>query len=510
MSSIPLPRSANALALTASWVVFVLLMAAAVLYAIYGPEIHPPGDPEAPPSAEEMEGGEATSESAETTSEPTADDMDAASGRATPAEESVAEDSPSMAEPSDTPSDLSSDTEAFAPEPEVTEIPLPAPGESQANGSTAETAEGEAAPAPPVEETSDASESTPSPDTAPQETTTPEPAPDEPSSALESAALPDESLPPIPDPATSAVPKEEESKTEASIAPATQDAAPVESEPQEAEVEDSAPSDAGAPEEPEAKTQQFAALPPLESRPDVAWQRFRSPFDIQDRRPRIAVVISGLGLASRITEAAIKRLPPAVTLSFSPYARNLETHIAQARADGHEVMLDLPMEPMDFPQRDPGPQALLTGVDEATNLARLQWVMDRGSAYVGLASVMGSRFTSSPNHMRPVLELIRDRGLLFLDNGASGRDVSTRLAQDLEVPVAFNNRAVDGLQASREAIDARLAEVERIALTDGFAVAMGQPYPVTLERIATWAEDLDDRGFTLAPITALANRQALP
>jgi len=112
--------------------------------------------------------------------------------------------------------------------------------------------------------------------------------------------------------------------------------------------------------------------------------------------------------------------------------------------------------------------------------------------------------------MRPVLELIRDRGLLFLDNGASGRDVSTRLAQDLEVPVAFNNRAVDGLQASREAIDARLAEVERIALTDGFAVAMGQPYPVTLERIATWAEDLDDRGFTLAPITALANRQALP
>jgi hypothetical protein len=231
---------------------------------------------------------------------------------------------------------------------------------------------------------------------------------------------------------------------------------------------------------------------------------------MDDKRPRIAVVLSGLGLSDSATEAAINQLPPAVTLSFSPYARGLERWIALARARGHEVMLDLPMEPTSFPNEDPGPQALLTSLSPQANLDRLDWVLSRGSAYVGLAGSMGSRFTASREAVEPVLREVNARGLIFLDRRTTEDSLVSAVAEAIGLPTAINNRSVDERQASRVAIDARLAQIERIALTDGFAVAMAQPYPVTLDRLAEWTTELTSRGFAVAPISALANRQKAP
>jgi hypothetical protein len=242
----------------------------------------------------------------------------------------------------------------------------------------------------------------------------------------------------------------------------------------------------------------------------VYWERYRQPFNMDDKRPRIAVVLSGLGLSDSATEAAINKLPAAVTLSFSPYARGLERWIALARSRGHEVMLDLPMEPASFPNEDPGPQGLLTGLSAEANLVRLDWVLSRGSAYVGLAGAMGSRFTASRGDMEPILRLVKDRGLIFLDRRTTEQSVVPAIAQEIGLPRAINNRSIDERQASRVAIDARLAQIERIALTDGYAVAMAQPYPVTLDRLADWATELTARGFVIAPISALADKQKTP
>ncbi|HMA15613.1 MAG TPA: divergent polysaccharide deacetylase family protein, partial [Kiloniellaceae bacterium] len=233
------------------------------------------------------------------------------------------------------------------------------------------------------------------------------------------------------------------------------------------------------------------------------WQRYSQPFNKDDRRPRIAVVLTGLGLSDGATEAAIERLPAAVTLSFSPYARDLERWIALARARGHEVLIDLPMEPASFPNEDPGPQALLTSLTPEANLDRLDWVLGRGSAYVGVAGAMGSRFTATREALEPVLREVKARGLLFVDRRASEDSLVPALAEEIGLPHAVNNRSVDERQASRLAIDARLAQVERVALADGAAVAMAQPYPVTLERLAEWTAELTARGFAVAPISAL-------
>ncbi len=242
-------------------------------------------------------------------------------------------------------------------------------------------------------------------------------------------------------------------------------------------------------------------MPPSD---EPLWQQYASAFDQSKRGPRVAIVLSGLGLSAAATEAAIKQLPPEITLSFSPYARLLNQWIALARANGHEVMLDLPMEPLTFPEDDPGPHALLTVLDEEQNRKRLDWLLRRGSSYVGVSVVMGSRFTASAEHMQPILESLKERGLLLLDNRSSEDSVAPALAGQLELPLVVNDRALDSAQASRVAINARLSEIERLARENGAAVAMAQPYPVTIERLRDWSAELATRGFVLAPITALA------
>jgi len=237
------------------------------------------------------------------------------------------------------------------------------------------------------------------------------------------------------------------------------------------------------------------------------WQRYSQDFDETDKRPRIAIILTGMGLSSAATEAAITQLPGAVTLSFTPYSRRLDQWISLARNGGHEVMLDLPMEPTSYPDDDPGPQALLTALSPAQNVGRLKWTLDRARAYVGVATTMGSRFTTSEEALTPVLEALKKQGLIFIDNRSSQESVAWRLAAKMGVANALNDRTLDTGQANRAAIDARLVQLEGVARAEGFAVAMGRPYPVTIERLREWAKGLSERGFVLAPISAVVDRQ---
>lgn len=266
---------------------------------------------------------------------------------------------------------------------------------------------------------------------------------------------------------------------------------------------------------PQADLQQ-AALPKVTAPDHEAlplWQRNRQNIDrrwLKDAngnpKPRIAFVLSELGHARIAAEEIIKKLPPAITLSFSPYAkpRSLEYLSALARANGHEVMLDLPLEPIDFPQRDPGPNALLTALEPSENLERLNWSLERSTGYVGVAVWMGSRFVASPRQMRPLFEAIEARGLVLLDNAEREESLTDDLAKEFKVPTLTSHRYVDVPLASRDAIDARLAQVERIALQFGSAIAMGRPFPVTVERLAEWSTEIEKRGIVLVPITVLA------
>ncbi|MEO3428163.1 divergent polysaccharide deacetylase family protein [Pelagibius sp. CAU 1746] len=435
------------------------------------------------------------------------------------------------------------DSEEAAARQAGAEAPLPAPGPEHSPApspeagpeTTAETT-GEAAgetppeagspPVPPPAAKAAAPEDEPreAPETAPEQAPAaaaapprPEPAAPAETAPAEAPAAKDQAGPPAGTADGGQPPKTESAQAEsAQAAPAAAEPAPENPAPEspapESPAAGSSSSGKASTEEAEAgepDSGQVAAIPVIPPAPEQLpyWERYRQPFNMADERPRIAVVLTGLGISDGATETAINRLPPAVTLSFSPYTRGLERWIALARSRGHEVMIDLPMEPATFPNEDPGPQGLLVKLSAEENLDRLDWVLSRGSAYVGVAGALGSRFTASRSAMEPILQDVKARGLIFLDRRTTQDSVVPELAREIGLPRAINNRSVDERQASRVAIDARLAQIERIALSEGYAVAMAQPYPVTLERLAEWATELTARGYVIAPISALADQQ---
>jgi uncharacterized protein len=227
-------------------------------------------------------------------------------------------------------------------------------------------------------------------------------------------------------------------------------------------------------------------------RPLVAYAR---PVDPDDARPRLALLVVGLGLQDRLTSRAID-LPGAVSLHFSAYATELDAWVERARAAGHEVLLDLPMEPLDFPADDPGPHVLLADATAEENLDRVAWLLARATGYVGLAGRAG-RFAGSEQATAVLGELAR-RGLGLVELG-SDRLAGTSAALDL---LYVATPAPIDQEPSATAIDRSLAALEAAALAAGSAVGVAQAYPVSLERLERWTATLAAKGLAVAPLSA--------
>ena len=219
---------------------------------------------------------------------------------------------------------------------------------------------------------------------------------------------------------------------------------------------------------------------------------------------RIAIVVSGLGISAKATTAALASLPPGVTLGFAPYAGDVQNWVNEARQSGHEVLLEVPMEPFDFPDSDPGPHTLRAGVDEDANLQRLTWTLTRITGYAGVTNLLGQRFLSDSDALSPVMTYLARRGLYFFDNGAAPQSTAPDVAGSTAMPFAGANETLDGIQTALE-IDRHLSALEDEARAHGSAIGSGFLYPVTVERVAAWAKGLQGRGFVLVPVSAIVS-----
>ena len=221
-------------------------------------------------------------------------------------------------------------------------------------------------------------------------------------------------------------------------------------------------------------------------------------------KPLIALVVTGLGLNPTSTSAAID-LPDAVTLAFAPYGKGLSAEVSSARAGGHEILLEVPLEPFDYPDSDPGPDTLLTGQAPRDNLDKLYNVMGKFGGYVGIINHMGARFTSSTADFNPIMEELGSRGLGYVDDGSSNRSVAAELATANNVEFG---RADLGLDAdpSRNAILDQLKALEQKALSGGEAIGLISALPVSVQTLAEWCKTAADRGFTIVPVSALMKK----
>lgn len=218
------------------------------------------------------------------------------------------------------------------------------------------------------------------------------------------------------------------------------------------------------------------------------------------KMPVVAIVVGGLGVGATKTTDAIMKLPPAVTLAFTPYGSDPGRLVAQARAQRHEVLLQVPMEPYDYPDNDPGPQTLLTTLGAEQNIDRLHWQLSRFQGYVGLTNFMGARFVAAAAVMQPFMREAARRGLGYLDDGAAPLSVAGRLAEGQAMPFARADLIVDAVPTSVE-IDKALARLEDLAMKRGVAIGMTSALPVSVDRIGVWIKSLEIRGVMLVPLT---------
>lgn len=237
---------------------------------------------------------------------------------------------------------------------------------------------------------------------------------------------------------------------------------------------------------------------------DQAWVSNAAPFVADPLRPMIAIVIDDVGLDQPRSRRAIA-LPGPLTIAMLPYGYHLPEHGAAARRNGHELLVHMPMEPLDV-EANPGPNALLTHLGEAELRRRIAWDLEQFTGYVGLNNHMGSRFTANPDGMRIVLEEARARGLMFLDSVTNRKTQGYRLAARIGLPYAVRDIFLDH-DVALPSIRLQLEKVEKTALRQGHAIAIGHPHDATVTALREWLPTLRDKGFQLVPITAIVRNR---
>ncbi|MGF0539864.1 divergent polysaccharide deacetylase family protein [Agrobacterium sp. ES01] len=221
------------------------------------------------------------------------------------------------------------------------------------------------------------------------------------------------------------------------------------------------------------------------------------------RGARIAIVIGGMGLSQTGSQNAIRVLPPEITLAFASAGNSLQRWMQAARQGGHEILLQVPFEPFDYPANDPGRGTLLTTASANDNLDNLHQAMASITNYTGVMNYMGGKFLSDADALEPIMRDIAGRGLLFLDDGSSASSLTGEYAKALNEPHAFADLQIDQ-QLDRTAILKRLDELENIARREGTAIGVGSAFDETVDAVREWSEEAERRGIEIVGVSAVA------
>ena len=218
---------------------------------------------------------------------------------------------------------------------------------------------------------------------------------------------------------------------------------------------------------------------------------------------RVAILVTGLGLPDGPPQTLLAGLPAQVSVAYGAYGRSLQDGVAAARAGGHEVLLQIPLEPQNYPTVDPGPHTLLTTLPPADNVKRLQWLMSRYTGYVGVTSHMGAKFQASAESIQPVFEELKRRGLLYVDSEGAQDSATAKVAGAIGLDYFVVNVQIDAGDAAQQ-----LAKLEQVAKQRGAAIGVVRAKPATAKQIADWAAKLEGKGIVLVPVSAAVRSQA--
>lgn len=229
---------------------------------------------------------------------------------------------------------------------------------------------------------------------------------------------------------------------------------------------------------------------------------YARPFANPGQQPVVSLVVGGLGINATHTKSAIEELPPEVTLSFAPDAQRLQYWINRARAAGHEVLIELPMENFDYGRMKMHPQTLLAGRDASVNVSRLNTLLGRASGYFGVINYQGAKFSSDAEAVRPVLQALSDRGVALVEDGSLEEASFDAIADATRVRYVKASSPID-TKLTADDINLQLLELETRAKQTGAAMGAGYAFPITIEMAKIWTSELSRKGILLAPVSAL-------
>lgn len=235
----------------------------------------------------------------------------------------------------------------------------------------------------------------------------------------------------------------------------------------------------------------------------------RRPFDVYagkwsgTRGAKVAIVVGGLGVSQTGTQSAIEALPSEVTLAFAPQGNSLGRWMQAGRREGHEIVIQLPLEPFDYPRVNPGRNTLTVDGGQDENIDRMLWALGRMTNYVGVMNYMGARFVADDAAMKPILDELGRRGLMYLDDGTSARSVAVELAPASAVPFAAADQVID-TSRDRGEILKKLDQLEATARAKGSAIGIGSAFDTTVSTVASWVNEAKKRGIEIVPVSALA------
>lgn len=241
-------------------------------------------------------------------------------------------------------------------------------------------------------------------------------------------------------------------------------------------------------------------LPIAKSTTQTPFLIYSKPYVLNKNKPYISIVINDFGLSESLSQEMIETLPSSVTFILSPYSTKPNEWIAKARADGHEVWLNLPIENKNFPLSDPGTKGLLTRVSLQYNQDRLEWILSRADGYTGIAAYTDDALKNAGNVFDKMVRNIFGRGIGFLEMNTENDSFFLPIAQKLNTPRAHSTAAIDVLNEDNASVKAVYAAINR----DGHAVAVVSPSPVNIGALENWMQSMDQDGIASVPLSAVA------
>lgn len=211
----------------------------------------------------------------------------------------------------------------------------------------------------------------------------------------------------------------------------------------------------------------------------------------------VAIIMDDLG-ANLDAAHRIAGLESPITMAIIPDLQHSRESMDIAAQHGREIMVHLPMEPLNYPHHNPGKMALMLDMTEAEIKSRTAYYLRKLPLARGCNNHMGSAFTQAPHQMATVLEQISTHGLYFVDSLTSSNSVGAEQARKLQMQSATRDVFLDN-ERDVEKITKQLTKLFRIAQKNGTSIGICHPYPETITVLDTCASLAAEYGVTVVP-----------